>query len=75
MNVCEKCDFHPCKCVTTDLIEGSSEIVRNRITVYTSETAQVYDFYAKNDKSVKVEGTGSIEEIFERLKTEIDKTS
>ena len=53
--------------------DNDEEIIRNRIAVYNSETAQVYDYYAKVDKSVKVVGIGTKEEIFDRLKLEIDK--
>lgn len=55
--------------------DNDEGIIRNRIDVYNKETAQVYDYYAQVDKSVKVEGIGSIEEIFDRLKTEIDKAN
>lgn len=55
--------------------DNDEDIIRNRIVVFNKETAQVYDHYNTVDKSVKVKGTGSIEEIFERLKTEIDKAS
>ncbi|MDF1698994.1 MAG: adenylate kinase [Saprospiraceae bacterium] len=55
--------------------DNDEDIIRNRIKVYNAETAQVFDYYGKVDKSVKVEGVGSIEEIFNRLKTEIDKVS
>ena len=55
--------------------DNDEGIIRNRIDVYNKETAQVYDYYAQSNKSVKVEGLGSIEEIFDRLKTEIDKAS
>lgn len=55
--------------------DNDEEIIRNRIEVYNNETAQVYDYYAVSNKSVKVQGTGSIEEIFNRLKTEVDKAS
>lgn len=53
--------------------DNDESIIRNRISVYNKETAQVYDYYGNVDKSVKVQGIGSIDEIFERLKTEIDK--
>jgi len=55
--------------------DNDESIIRNRIDVYNKETAQVYDYYAQSNKSVKVEGIGSIQEIFDRLKTEIDKAS
>ncbi|MEM9548626.1 MAG: adenylate kinase [Bacteroidota bacterium] len=53
--------------------DNDEGIIRNRISVYNKETAQVFDYYAEADKSVKVEGIGSIDEIFGRLKNEIDQ--
>lgn len=47
-------------------------IIRNRFTVYRSETAPVADYYAAFGKSHKVQGVGSIEEIFDNLCTTID---
>jgi len=52
--------------------DNDESIIRNRIGVYNNETAQVYDYYAKSEKSYKVAGMGSIEEIFDRLKKAID---
>lgn len=52
--------------------DNNEEIIRNRIVVYNKETAPVFDFYAEQDKAIKVPGVGSIEEIFERLKGKID---
>jgi len=46
-------------------------IIRNRIEVYKSETAPVYDYYQEQSKSVTVDGVGSIDEIFDRLCQEI----
>ena len=48
------------------------DIIRNRIEVYKSNTTPVFDFYAQSGKSVKIDGIGQIEEIFERLCVEID---
>jgi adenylate kinase len=47
-------------------------IIRNRIEVYKNETTPVFDYYAEQDKSVKINGVGSIEDIFSRLTNEID---
>lgn len=47
-------------------------IIRNRIDVYKNETTPVFDYYAKTDKSVKINGVGGIEDIFNRLSEEID---
>ena len=52
--------------------DNNEEIIRNRISVYNSETAPVFDFYEKQSKATKVPGVGSIDEIFERLKDKID---
>ena len=52
--------------------DAEESIIRNRIEVYKKETSPVYDFYAAKDKAVKVNGIGSIEEIFGRLCAEID---
>lgn len=46
--------------------------IRNRISVFKNETSPVFDFYAEQEKAVKVAGVGSIEEIFERLCAELD---
>ena len=55
--------------------DNDEGIIRNRIDVYNSETAQVFDYYAQVNKSAKVEGVGTIKEIFDRLKSEIDKVN
>jgi len=39
--------------------DNDESIIRNRINVYNNETAQVFDYYAKTDKSVKVDGIGT----------------
>jgi adenylate kinase len=52
--------------------DSDPEIIRNRISVYKEETAQVYDYYAGNGKSHMVNGVGTEVEIFERLCTVID---
>jgi adenylate kinase len=52
-----------------DVDEG---IIRNRIEVYQNETTPVFDYYAEKGKAVKVQGVGSVEEIFQRLCAQID---
>lgn len=47
--------------------DQDESIIRNRIAVYRSETTPVFDHYAQQGKSVKVDGIGGIEEIFARL--------
>ncbi|HNJ28836.1 MAG TPA: adenylate kinase [Ferruginibacter sp.] len=48
-------------------------VIRARITEYHNKTAVVADYYKKFDKVVMVKGEGTIDEIFSRLCTEIDK--
>lgn len=52
--------------------DNDTEIIKNRITVYRAETEPVYSFYDTQDKSRTVNGLGTIDEIFDRLCSEID---
>ncbi len=48
-------------------------IIRNRFQVYLKQTAQVADHYREANKFVALNGIGTIDEIFESLRTEINK--
>lgn len=50
----------------------NQSVIQNRIDVYKNETTPVFDFYATKNKSTKLDGVGSIEEIFDRLCQEVD---
>lgn len=52
--------------------DNDEEIIRNRINVYNEETAPVFDYYEKQNKSTKLEGVGTIEDIFDKLCDVID---
>ena len=52
--------------------DNDESIIRNRIEVYKSETSPVFDFYNAQGKAAKIDGIGSIEEIFGRICAEID---
>ena len=52
-----------------DLAEGT---IRNRIDVYEKQTTPVFDYYEAKGKAIKVDGQGSIDEIFGRLCGQID---
>ncbi len=52
--------------------DNDESIIRNRIEVYKNETTPVFDYYAQSGKSMKINGIGSIEEIFARLCSAID---
>ncbi|MBK6931815.1 MAG: adenylate kinase [Saprospirales bacterium] len=47
--------------------DSDEGIIRNRLDVYKKETTPVFDYYAGQGKSHLVEGTGSIDAIFDRL--------
>ena len=53
--------------------DNDESIIRNRIDVYKSETTPVFDYYARGGISKKIKGTGTIEEITERLSAEVEK--
>lgn len=57
--------------------DKNERIIRNRIKVYKDETTPVYDYYDAKGKSTIIDGTGQIDEIFNRICTVIDalKTS
>jgi len=52
--------------------DASEEVIANRISVYNDQTAVVADFYAAKNKFEKIEGLGSIDEIFDKLCLAID---
>ena len=52
--------------------DADPEIIQNRINVYNTETAPVADFYKAQDKFHGIVGTGSIEEIADRLFASVD---
>lgn len=53
--------------------DADENIQRNRQAVYKMETLPVADYYSKSNKVVVVDGTGEIQDIFERLSSHIDK--
>ena len=53
--------------------DADPNVIQNRINVYKAQTAIVADYYAAQNKLHTINGVGSIEEIFNRLCTEIDK--
>ncbi|HAO46910.1 MAG TPA: adenylate kinase [Ferruginibacter sp.] len=53
--------------------DTNESVIRARITEYHNKTAVVADYYKQFDKVEMVKGEGTIDEIFNRLCTEIDK--
>lgn len=54
--------------------DADEGVIRHRIAVYKRETAPVFEYYERRGKSHRVNGIGSIEEIFRRLCALIDHT-
>ncbi len=52
--------------------DANVEVISNRIAVYNQQTAVVANFYSQQNKFKKVDGVGSIDEIFGRLCATID---
>lgn len=52
--------------------DQDESIITNRIKVYKEQTAVVADFYNAQNKFQKINGTGSVDEIFNRLCSAID---
>ncbi len=48
--------------------DDTEEKVKTRLKVYRQETKPVLEHYQKQDKVQEIDGMGSIEEIFERIK-------
>jgi len=51
----------------------NENIISNRIVEYQTKTMVVANYYSKFDKVVHVKGEGTVETIFESLRSEIDK--
>ena len=52
--------------------DGKPNIIKNRIQVYRETTAPVANYYDEQDKTYKVKGLGSIEEITAKLTDALD---
>jgi adenylate kinase len=53
--------------------DANEEVIANRISVYNEQTAVVADFYSKQNKFKRIDGVGTIDEIFNRLCSAIDE--
>ncbi|MEO6758498.1 MAG: adenylate kinase, partial [Saprospiraceae bacterium] len=52
--------------------DSDESVIRNRIGVYKSETAPVFNYYEKMKRAHQINGIGSVPEIFGRLTAIID---
>jgi adenylate kinase len=48
--------------------DDTEEVVRNRMKVYSDQTAPVVDYYARQGVLTRVLGEGTIEQVFQRIK-------
>ena len=55
--------------------DDTEEVVRNRMSVYSAQTAPVVDYYAHKGVLSRVLGEGSIEEVFQRMKAVLQMRS
>lgn len=53
--------------------DNDESVIRNRFQVYLAKTMPLYDYYAQQGKSFKIEGVGSIDEIYGHLCELIDR--
>lgn len=52
--------------------DADPKVIQNRIDVYLKETSPVKDFYAAQNKWIKIDGLGTIDEITKRLFEAVD---
>lgn len=53
--------------------DASEKVIRDRLDVYRLQTAIVSDYYASRGKYASVNGTGTMDEVFERITDIIDE--
>lgn len=58
---------------TDERSDDTPEKIKTRLNVYQKQTAPVLNHYKKKDKVQKIDGVGTIEEIFSRIKEALDK--
>jgi adenylate kinase len=52
--------------------DDNQETIRRRLAVYRESTAPLLDFYRARDILIEVDGTGSIDEVADRLRSALD---
>ena len=52
--------------------DNNEEIIRNRISVYNDQTAVVAEYYEAKGHFKKINGVGSVEEIFDKICDAVD---
>jgi len=52
--------------------DDTPEKIKTRLKVYREETEPVLNYYKKKGQAIHIDGTGSITDIFDRIKTALD---
>lgn len=53
--------------------DDNLKTIKSRLEVYSRETEPLKEFYSKQDKLAKIDGIGTVEEIFSRIEKVVDK--
>ncbi len=53
--------------------DDTPETIKSRLQVYYNQTAPLKEYYTTRDKLVKIDGLGTVEEIFARIEKIVDK--
>jgi adenylate kinase len=53
--------------------DDKPEVIRQRLVAYRQQTAPLLDYYSQRGLLRKINGLGSVDEIFARVKTELDR--
>ena len=54
--------------------DDNEEVIKSRLIEYNTKTFPVIDFYKVRDQYIPIDGTGSVDEVFELLSDAIDET-
>ena len=65
---CAKCEGE-----LTKRADDNEESIKTRLTAYENETMPVIESYKANQQIIDINGTGTIEEVFELVQEELDK--
>lgn len=53
--------------------DSNQKVIENRLAVYNRETAPLKEFYAQQNKLWEIDGMGTVDEIFERLRAAVNQ--
>ncbi len=66
-DVCDKCGGK-----LIQRADDNEDTIRHRLKVYSSQTEPLISYYKQQSKNVAIDGTGTVEEIFERITKVLD---